>query len=95
MQELEQFAQLGGTVVVVISFLYYMKEQNKEFNKTIQNHMEHSNKAIDKNSDVIVRITKTLQELCMIVRKSNKGEQGLRGHKGQRGLQGIQGEDGE
>ncbi len=82
---IESLAQLGGTVVTVIAFLYFMDKQNKVFNITIQNHLEHSNKVIEKNSDVMIKISNTLEELCLLVRGSNKGEKGERGERGKRG----------
>lgn len=88
-ETIKEVSQLGGTVVTVVSFLYYMLKQNQEFNKTIQNHLDHSNRVIDKNSDAMIQITATLQDLCTTLKKTNRGMRGLRG------LQGKQGEKGE
>jgi predicted PurR-regulated permease PerM len=85
MDNIENLAQLGGQVVIVFAFLYYLSKQNHEFNTTIQNHLEHSNRVIEKNSDVMTKIATTLEQLCLLIRKNNKGEKGKRG---QRGIQG-------
>jgi len=82
---IESLAQLGGTVITVIAFLYYMNKKDVEFNKTIQNHLVHSNQVIDKNSDAMIKISNSLEELCVLVRKDNKGEQGERGKRGKPG----------
>lgn len=42
MPDFENLASLGGTVVTVIAFLYFMSKQNHEFNKIIGNHLQHA-----------------------------------------------------
>ncbi len=94
-ENIEQLTQLGGTVVTVISFLYFMDKQNRIFNTTINNHLAHSNKVIDKNSSAMTKISNSLQQLCITMKKDNKGNQGNRGEQGDQGDQGEQGERGK
>jgi len=88
MENFEVLAQLGGTVVTVFGFLYYMSKQNTEFNKTIQNHLDYSNRVIGKNNDVLIKITSTLEQLVVLIKKSNKGDRGERGERGEKGEKG-------
>ncbi len=88
---LENLAQLGSTVLVVLIFIWYLKEQGKLFNQTINNHLEHSLKTIDKNSEVITKVAVAMKELCLVIKKTNKGERGDRGPTGPAGIQGEEG----
>lgn len=89
--DIENLAQLGGTVVVVITFIWYLTQRDKtnnklyeEFNKTINNHLESSIRAIEKSSEGYNKMTTTLQELCVFI----KAIKGLKGEKGERGVHG-------
>jgi len=72
MTNLQELAQLGGTLATVVLFLFYLNKKDESINKVINNHLEHSGKIIEKNSDVITKMEVTLKELCMIIRKNGK-----------------------
>ena len=91
----EELASLGGTVVTVVAFIWYLIQKDKannviyeKFNATIANHLEHSNKVIERNNEAYTQIAVTLKELCMIIKKTNKGEKGERGDRGKQGESG-------
>lgn len=76
--ELKEFTQLGGTVVTIFAFLLYLRQKDEinkktydEFNKMIGNHLEHSTRVIEKNSEVITKFSVSLKELCMIIKNFN------------------------
>ena len=92
---LEKIAQLGGTIVTVVIFIWYLSQKDKasnevynKFNTTISNHLDHSTKIIEKNSNAYIQIAITLKELCILMKKNNKGMQGMQG------VQGVQGKKG-
>ena len=91
----ESLASLGGTVVTVVAFIWYLTQKDKannviyeKFNATIANHLEHSSKVIERNNEAYTQIAVTLKELCMVIKKSNKGEKGERGKQGEKGERG-------
>jgi len=91
----ESLASLGGTVVTVVAFIWYLTQKDKannviyeKFNTTIANHLEHSSKVIERNNEAYTQIAVTLKELCMIIRKTNKGERGEKGKQGEKGESG-------
>ncbi len=99
--DLEKLAQLGGTVFTVAVFIWYLVQKDKsnkdtydKFNITISNHLDHSTKVIEKNTDAYTQIVVTLKELCILMKKNTKGEKGDRGRQGGQGGQGGQGEQG-
>jgi hypothetical protein len=76
--ELKEFANLGGTVFTVVAFLYYLRkkdetEQKKEeeFNKIINNHLHSSNQTIEKNTDALKSVAVNLKELTIYIKKLN------------------------
>lgn len=71
--------------MVSVAALYFIRDLIKNFNITIQNHLDHSNKVIEKNSDVMIRISTTIEKLCQTLRKSQRGDRGPRGFKGEVG----------
>ncbi len=86
---LEKLAQLGGTIVTVVIFIWYLIQRDKasneifnQFNTTINNHLDHSTKVIEKNGEAYLQIATTLRELCILMKKSNKGEKGEKGKRG-------------
>ena len=89
MMNFEALANLGGTVVTVIAFLYFNDKMIKGFNSTIQNHLHTSNEVINKNSNTMIKISTTMEKLCATLKKSEKGEKGERGLKGERGENGT------
>ena len=91
----ESLASLGGTVVTVVAFIWYLTQKDKannviyeKFNTTIANHLEHSSKVIERNNEAYTQIAVTLKELCVIIRKTNKGERGEKGKQGEKGESG-------
>ena len=92
MPNFEALANLGGTVVTVVVFIYYLIQKDKagnvtyeKFNTTIANHLEHSSKVIEKNNEAYTQIAVTLKELCLALKKQNRGEKGERGDRGRQG----------
>ena len=62
-----QAAQLGGTVFVTTSFLWYLSKRDKDLTKMIGNHLEHQQKSnlklaksLQKLTDVIIQIHKAI-----------------------------------
>ena len=70
--DIEKLANLGGTVITVVLFLFYLNKKDDSINRVINNHLEHSGKIIEKNSSVITQIEVTLKELSMVIRKNGK-----------------------
>lgn len=90
--ELEKIANLGGTVSTVLIFVWYLTKQgelqskkDESINKIISNHLDHSTKVIENNGTIITKVEVALKELCILFRKSNKGERGEKGEKGKAG----------
>ena len=82
MENIEKLANLGGTVITVIVFILHLNKKDEAINIMVNNHLEHSGKIIEKNSDVITKMEVALKELCVLFRKNNRGERGLRGKAG-------------
>jgi predicted membrane-bound dolichyl-phosphate-mannose-protein mannosyltransferase len=77
MDNIEKLAQLGGTVATVLIFIYYLIQKDKtnnkiyeEFNTTINNHLDHSTRVIERNNDIYTKMAVTLKELCLIIKKN-------------------------
>ena len=66
--EIKEIANLGGTVVVVLLFLYYLTKKEKDMNKIISNHLEHSGRIIEKNSEVMTKVSVNLKELSIAIK---------------------------
>lgn len=74
MTNLQELAQLGGTLATVILFLIYLnrkdeisKKTYEEFNATINNHLDHSTKVIKENNDVLKNIAVNIKELSLSI----------------------------
>lgn len=68
--EIKEIAQLGGTVVTVSLFLVYLynkgqmdKETFDKFNTTINNHLDHSTKAISDNAAALQRLSSSIDNM--------------------------------
>jgi len=79
MESLEGLAQLGGTLATVVVFIWYLMQKDKtnnkiyeEFNTTINNHLDHSTRVIEKNNQIYNKMAVTLKELCIIIKKNKK-----------------------
>lgn len=70
--DIEKLANLGGTVITVLLFLYYLNKKDESINKVINNHLEHSGRIIDKNSEALTQVKVTLKELCMVIKKNGR-----------------------
>lgn len=46
MDTILKLAELGGTVVVVVIFLYYIQKRDKSFTGIISNHINHNTEAL-------------------------------------------------
>jgi len=83
--DIENIAQLGGTVVTVSLFIWYLIKKEKsindtyeKFNTTISNHLDHSTKVIERNNEVYNKMSVALTKLCMTIKKSEpKNKHGL------------------
>ena len=73
MDNIEKLANLGGTVTTVVIFIWYLREQGKLFNQTINNYLVHSTKVIEKNNEAMLKVNITLKELCLALKKENNG----------------------
>ena len=69
---LKELANLGGTVVTVVIFLYYLSKKDVGFNKIIENHLSHSNKIIKDNSEALNRVSVNLKELSIVIKNGKK-----------------------
>jgi hypothetical protein len=72
MENLNSLAQLGGTVVTVVLFLYYLAKKDEGFNKIIDNHLIHSNKVIKDNSKALNKVSVNLKELSLTIKNNGK-----------------------
>jgi hypothetical protein len=79
MNNLEGLAQLGGTLATVVIFIWYLMQKDKtnnkvyeEFNTTINNHLDHSTRVIERNNETYNKMSLTLKELCIIIRNSKR-----------------------
>jgi hypothetical protein len=64
----------------------------EDFNTTINNHLDHSTAAIEKNNETNLKISRTLQRLCTMIGQTKQGERGEKGDRGERGFKGERGE---
>ena len=62
---------VGAIILIVIKFLQHLKEERETFTNTINNHLEHSAKAIDENTKAIANLDKTNSELCIYIKSIN------------------------
>jgi len=46
MTDLLQFADLGGTILISLAFLYYIQKRDKSFTKIVSNHINHNTEAL-------------------------------------------------
>lgn len=74
MENIEKLANLGGTVVTVVLFLYYLNKKDESINKIIGNHLQHSNKIIKDNSKALSKVSVNLKELSIIIGKNTKSQ---------------------
>ena len=84
--ELKEIAQLGGTVVTVVLFLFYLNKKDERskktydqfnstinsFNTTMNNHMDHSTKAINENTKAMTKVAVYLKESKTTIKFLNK-----------------------
>ena len=77
--EIKEITQLGGQVVIVLLFLYYLNKKDiinkktyEEFNVMINNHLHVSNEVINKNSHALQQIAVNLKELSLMFKKNSK-----------------------
>ena len=64
-----QAAQLGGTVFVTISFLWYLLKRDTQLNKMMNNHLEHQQKSN-------LKLAKSLQKLTDVIIQFHKAVNG-------------------
>ena len=69
-EEIKEVAQLGGTVVTVVLFLYYLMKKDAGFNKIIDNHLTHSNEIIKDNSKALNKVAINLKEVSLTIKKN-------------------------
>lgn len=65
-------ATSGGFLVYLYKKSQMDRETFKEFNATIQNHLEHSNLIIKDNTSAKIKLVKQLQELSDAIKILNK-----------------------
>ena len=71
-EEVKEVAQLGGTVVTVVLFLYYLMKKDAGFNKIIDNHLTHSNAIIKDNSKAHNKVAVNLKEVSLTIKRNGK-----------------------
>lgn len=74
MENIEKLANLGGTVVTVVLFIYYLTKKDEAMNKIIGNHLQHSGKIIKDNSKALSKVSVNLKELSIIIGKNTKSQ---------------------
>jgi len=74
MENIEKLANLGGTVVTVILFLYYLAKKDAGIDKMISNHLQHSSKIIKENSKALNKVALNIKELSMMIGKNTKSQ---------------------
>ena len=81
MTNLQELAQLGGTLATVILFLLYLNKKDElnkktyeEFNTTINNHLDHSTNVIKENNNVMTKVAVNLKELSLVIKDSKKNK---------------------
>lgn len=72
MENIEKLSNLGGTVITVVLFLYYLNKKDMGIDKMISNHLQHSTKIIKDNSRALNKISVNLKELSIIIKNSKK-----------------------
>lgn len=72
LDNIKELAQLGGTVITVFAFIGYLIKKDEQFNKIIQNHLNHSNKVIEKNTQVMKRVAVNLKGLTDIIKQNGR-----------------------
>lgn len=72
MENIEKLANLGGTVITVVLFLYYLNKKDESINKMVSNHLQHSGKIIKDNSKALNKVSINLKELSIIIGKNTK-----------------------
>lgn len=72
MENIEKLANLGGTVVTVVLFLFYLNKWQTEVNKIISNHLHTSGKVIKDNSRALNKVSVNLKELSLTIKNSKK-----------------------
>ncbi len=84
MTGIQEIVQLGGTVVVVFIFVYYLSKKDmvnqktyEEFNHTITTHFGRSTEVIEKNNDAMLKVNVTLKELCIAIKNGNGKKKGV------------------
>jgi len=68
----KEIANLGGQVIIVLLFLYYLAKKDTEVNKMISNHLVHSNKVIKDNSKAFNKVSVNLKELSLTIKENGK-----------------------
>lgn len=81
MENIEKLANLGGTVITVVLFLYYLNKKDiildkkdEAMNKIIGNHLQHSGKIIKDNSKALNKVFIALERLSSVVGKNTKSQ---------------------
>lgn len=74
MENIEKLANLGGTVITVVLFLYYLNKKDVGIDKMISNHLQHSTKVIKDNSKALNKVSVNLKELSLIIGKNTKSQ---------------------
>jgi len=72
MENIEKLANLGGTVITVILFIFYLTKKDEAINKVVSNHLQHSGKIIKDNSRALNKVAVNLKELSIVIKSSKK-----------------------
>lgn len=64
-----QATQLGGTVFVTISFIWYLSKRDNQLTKMMNNHLEHQQKSN-------LKLAKSLQKLTDVILQFHKAING-------------------
>jgi len=72
MEGIEKLANLGGTVVTVVLFLYYLNKKDESINKVVSNHLQHTGQIIKDNSKALNKVSINLKVLSMMIKKNGK-----------------------
>jgi predicted PurR-regulated permease PerM len=70
---LKEAGTVGVFAVLVFMFLRHIKELTKGFLKTIENHITHNTEAIEKNTETLGSVDKTLSQLAGYMRQNGGG----------------------
>ena len=74
MDNIEKLANLGGAVVTVILFLYYLGKRDMGLDKVINNHLQQSGKIIKDNSKALSKVFIALEKLSVIIGKNIRSQ---------------------